>query len=112
MVSVGALGAVLWNQPAPWLAIPTSAFCTVLLPIAYFAFLLLMNQRSVLGSDMPHGGKRVAWNLLMALATAVATFISMWSMWSRIGWWSVVIAVGFIGLILVVHFARKCRAAG
>ena len=112
MVSVGALGAIFWKQPAPWLAIPTSAFCTVLLPIAYFAFLLLMNQRSVLGGDMPGGGKRIAWNLLMALATAVATFISMWSMWSRIGWWSVVIAVGFIGLILVVHFARRCRAAG
>lgn len=111
MVSVGALGAIFWKQPAPWLAIPTSAFCTVLLPIAYFAFLLLMNQQSVLLADMPRGGARVAWNLLMALATAVATFIAMWSMWSRIGWWSVAIAVAFIGLILVVHFARKREAA-
>jgi len=61
----------------------------------------------VLGGDMPRGGKRVAWNLLMALATAVATFISMWSMWSRIGWWSIVIIAAFVGLVLIVHFMRK-----
>jgi Mn2+/Fe2+ NRAMP family transporter len=107
MVSVGALGAIFWKQPAPWLAIPTSAFCTVLLPIAYFTFLLVMNQRGILGDSMPRGGKRILWNVLMALSTAVATFISVWSLWSRLKWWGILIIVAFVGLILIVHFIRK-----
>ncbi len=107
MVSVGAVGAILWKQPAPWLAIPTSAFCTVLLPIAYFIFLLVMNQRRILGDSVPRGGKRILWNVLMSLSTAVATFISVWSLWSRLRWWGIVIIIAFVALILIVHFTRK-----
>jgi hypothetical protein len=110
MVSFGALGAILWKQPAPWLAIPTSAFCTVLLPIAYFTFLLVMNQRSILGESVPRGGKRILWNVLMTLSTAVATFISVWSLWSRLRWWGIIIIVAFVGLILIVHFIRKAKS--
>ncbi len=109
MVSVGALAAIFWKQPAPWLAIATSAFCILLLPIAYFTFLLLMNNKSVLGDSMPRGGSRIAWNVLMVLATATASFVSMWSVWPRIGWWSIAIIAAFVGLILVVHFARKAK---
>ena len=109
MVSVGALAAIFWNQPAPWLAMPTSVFCIILLPIAYFAFLLLMNQRTMLGNSMPRGGKRLVWNILMIIATAVATLVSIWSLWSRIGGWSIVVIAAFVGLILVVHFKRKAK---
>ncbi|MHC4632593.1 MAG: divalent metal cation transporter, partial [Planctomycetota bacterium] len=36
MVSVGALGPFFWKDAMPWLAVPTSVFAMVLLPIAYF----------------------------------------------------------------------------
>jgi Mn2+/Fe2+ NRAMP family transporter len=107
IVSVGALSAIFWNRPAPWLAMPTSVFCIILLPIAYFAFSLLMNQKAMLGDNMPRGGKRVLWNALMIIATGIATLVSIWSLWSRLGWWSIVVIVAFIGLILIVHFIRK-----
>ncbi len=110
MVSVGALAAIFWKQPAPWLAMPTSAFCIILLPIAYFAFLLLMNQKAMLGDNMPRGGKRVLWNVLMIIATAVATLVAIWSLWSKIGArWSIIVVTAFVGLILVVHFTRKAK---
>ena len=35
MVSVGALGPFFWKDAAPYLAIPTSVFAMVLLPIAH-----------------------------------------------------------------------------
>lgn len=111
MVSVGALAAIFWKQPAPWLAMPTSVFCIILLPIAYFAFLLLMNQKTMLGDNMPRGGKRILWNVLMIIATTVATLVSIWSLWSKIGLaWSIVVVGAFVGLILVVHFQRKGKA--
>ncbi len=111
IVSVGALGAIFWEQPAPWLAMPTSAFCSILLPIAYFTFFILMNQKSTLGDSMPRGARRIIWNVLMALATTVATFISMWSLWTWMKTWSIAIIAAFVGFVLVVHFARKSKAA-
>jgi hypothetical protein len=111
IVSVGALGAIFWEQPAPWLAMPTSAFCSILLPIAYFTFFILMNQKRTLGDSMPRGGRRIIWNVLMALATTVATFISMWSLWTWMKTWSIAIIAAFVGFVLVVHFARKRKTA-
>jgi Mn2+/Fe2+ NRAMP family transporter len=109
IVAVGALAAIFWNAPAPWLAMPTSVFCIILLPIAYFAFLMLMNQKSMLGDSMPRGVKRVVWNILMVIATAVATLVSIWSLWSRLGRWSILIIAAFVGLILIVHFMRRAK---
>jgi Mn2+/Fe2+ NRAMP family transporter len=107
IVVPAALSAIFWKQPAPWLAMPTSVFCIILLPIAYLAFLLLMNQKAMLGDHMPQGAKRVLWNVLMVIATGAATLVSIWSLWSRLGGWSIVVIVVFVGLILVVHFIRK-----
>ena len=58
---------------------------------------------------MPRGGKRVVWNILMIIATAVATLVSIWSLWSRLGRWSIVIIAAFVGLILIVHFLQKAK---
>jgi len=109
IVVPAALSAIFWKQPAPWLAMPTSVFCITLLPIAYLAFFLLMNQKAMLGDHMPQGGKRVLWNILMVIATGIATLVSIWSLWSRLGGWSIAVIVVFVGLILVVHFIRKSK---
>jgi hypothetical protein len=106
IVGVGAIGAIFWRQPAPWLAIATSAFCSVLLPIAYVTFLIMMNTKSFLGTSMPTGARRMLWNVLMLFATAAASFVSVWSLWPRIGWWTVVLIAGFVGLSLIVHFVQ------
>jgi hypothetical protein len=111
MVSVGALGPFFWNQAMPWLAIPTSVFAMVLLPIAYFAFFLLMNQKTFMGKNMPTGVKRIIWNVLMALAAGAASFGSVWSLWSKLQWKGIALLVGFIVLCIVVHIFRKKPAA-
>jgi len=110
MVSVGALGPFFWKDAAPYLAIPTSVFAMVLLPIAYFAFFLLMNQKSFLGENMPIGVKRILWNVLMALAAGAASFGCVWSLWSKLQWKGIGLLVGFIVLCVVVHFVRKKKA--
>jgi Mn2+/Fe2+ NRAMP family transporter len=107
MVSVGALGPFFWKEAAPYLAIPTSVFAMVLLPIAYFAFFLLMNQKTFMGNNMPTGVKRIIWNVLMALAAGAASFGSVWSLWSKLQWKGIGLLVGFIVLCIVVHVFRK-----
>ena len=109
MVSVGALGPFFWKDAKLWLAIPTSVFAMVLLPIAYFAFFLLMNQKSFLGENMPIGVKRILWNVLMALAAGAASFGCVWSLWSKLQWLGIGLLVGFIVLCVIVHFLRPKR---
>jgi hypothetical protein len=111
MVCVGALGPFFWKDAAPYLAVPTSVFAMVLLPIAYFAFFFLMNQESYLGKYRPKGGKRVLWNVLMALAAGAAAFGSVWSLWSRLQWMGIILLVVFIVVVVVVRYARADKKA-
>jgi membrane protein YdbS with pleckstrin-like domain len=67
----------------------------------------MMNQKSLLKDNMPTGGKRIAWNLLMALAAGLASFGSIWSLWSKLRWTGIAILVGFILLAVVVQFVRR-----
>jgi Mn2+/Fe2+ NRAMP family transporter len=89
------------------MAIPTSVIGSSLLPIAYFTFLLLMNSRSVLGEDRIMGGRRLKWNILMVIATVIATAGSVWAIKDKtlkIGD-DLVIPVGMIGIgVLIVLF--------
>jgi len=107
---VGAVGSnTLWKGDArTWLAVPTSMFAFVLLPIAYIAFALMMNSKSLMGDDRLSGGKRLKWNLLMLLAVAFATAGSLWSMslqsYAKYGF----ISLGaFVALALIVQLARR-----
>ncbi len=80
----------------------------MLLPIAYCTFFLMMNSKSLMGDNMPRGGKRLKWNLLMGIAAAFATAGCLWSIklkgYATVGY----PAMGaFVVLALVVHFVRK-----
>ena len=72
-LAFGAYVPFVWKDAMFWLAVPTSVFGMVLLPIAYVTFLLLMNNRRVLGDATPSGGLRVGVNLLLGLAVVLAT---------------------------------------
>lgn len=69
----GALWPLIWKGESQfWLAILTSTFGMMLLPIAYITFFFMMNNRHLLGSEMPRGASRVVWNLLMFFSVAGA----------------------------------------
>ncbi|MDF7798989.1 divalent metal cation transporter [Pontiellaceae bacterium B1224] len=109
MPLIGVIGPFVWGQAKArfWLAVPTSVFGMVLLPIAYFSFFLLMNSKSLLKENMPTGGKRIAWNTAMLVAAGLASFGSFYSLWSKLQWTGIWILVGFIALAVIVHFVRK-----
>jgi len=109
--TVGALGPFLWQGNTKfWLAVPTSVFGMALLPIAYITFLLMMNSRSLLGDQRPHGPRRVVWNICMIVATAFATAAASWSVWSKAHWYGVAGVAVFVALALVAK-ARQTAAA-
>ena len=110
--AIGVLGPFVWSgKVAFWLAVPTSVFGMVLLPIAYFTFFLLMNNKMVLGDDMPTGRSRVTWNVLMGMACFLATVGAGWAIWDKARWVGVGAVVAFVALALFVHIQRLSKLA-
>ena len=103
----GALGFLfLWgdSESRLALAIPTSVFGLCLLPLAYITFILLMNNRTVLGDNMLKGGKRIAMNIAMGVAFVAASIGAGSAIWSKTefyfgsGW----VGVGAVALLVVL----------
>ena len=70
-------------------------------------FFLLMNNRAVLGDDMPKGGSRVLWNTLMGIACGLATLGASWSIWAKSGWYGVGGVVALVTLAVFVQLTRS-----
>jgi len=70
------LGVILWKSMGTWIALPTSAFCLILLPIPYVGWFILQNSARYLGDERPSGVRRLAWNGAM-LFTLIVTFSSV-----------------------------------
>lgn len=112
MVCVGVLGPFLWKGDAKmWLAVPTSVFAMVLLPIAYVVFALMMNNKTILGKDMPTGGRRILWNVLMAGSCTFAAIGSLWSLWSKLGWLGLLLFGLFVLVVITTHKKAKTKPA-
>lgn len=108
--ATGALGPFFWNKAQFWLAVPTSVFCFILMPIAYWAFTFMMNQRKLLKDEMPTGGRRVAWNVLMIIAATVMTVASLITVYDKAAKWGMAAVIAFILLVVIVHIVRKLRS--
>ena len=109
----GALGFLyLWSNAEAnfWLAVPTSVFGMVLLPIAYITFFLMINSKSLMGDAMPQGNKRIALNIAMLVALAAATVGAGWSVWSKVQWVGVAAVGVFFLSTVVAHFLRSGRS--
>ena len=108
---LGICFPLIWTgESKAALAIPTSVIGSSLLPIAYFIFFLMMNSKRLLGDAMPRGGKRIIWNVLMFIATSLATLGSVWALKGKmlggfplgkvgIGVLSVLFVIGIFGFI-------------
>ncbi|MEM9445320.1 MAG: divalent metal cation transporter [Verrucomicrobiota bacterium] len=107
MVFIGAIGPFAWNQAKLWLAIPTSVFGMVLLPIAYIAFFLLMNQKTLLGKQTPQGKMKFVWNGAMFVATLVAGGSSLWVLWSKLQFTGIFIFAAFFLAVLIGSKLKK-----
>ena len=105
--AVGVLGPFIWSGAAPYLAVPTSVSQFIVIPIAYTAFALVLNQRKLLGKDMPRGAGRWIWNLAMAFGVIAVTIGSVYMAHKKAGWWGIAGIAVFIGAVGVAHVLRR-----
>lgn len=105
----GALGfLLLWGDSEArfWLAVPTSVFGMILLPIAYVTFILMINSRALMKDALPAGNKRTMLNLAMLVAFVASTIGAGWSIWDKAGWKGAGAVAFFVLLAVTVHFMR------
>ena len=82
--------------------------------MAYVTFAVMMNSRRLLGDDLPRGGRRVLWNLLMTAALVICGSASVWTAWNLklanlpVGRWAL---AAFAAAILLGHVFMKRRHA-
>ncbi|MHC4172964.1 MAG: divalent metal cation transporter, partial [Planctomycetota bacterium] len=71
------VGVILWESMKTWIAIPTSAICGLMLPIAFIAFFILNNSKRYLGENKPTGVKALVWNIamLISIGATVASIV-------------------------------------
>ena len=114
-VSAGAVGfcwVFLWaGASKTYLAIVASTFAVLLLPIAYFAFLLMMNNRALMGDEKPTGFRMTVWNVLMVLSLGIVSFFAYTSLVKKIadeGTGQMVLGgVITFGLLMLIGFSAK-----
>ena len=119
---IGALAAVLcgffwfwfWTGDSKtYLVIIASSFAAILLPIAYFTFMALMNNRQLLGDEKPTGARMSIWNLLMTVGVLGAVAQSVAAISTKIGSENGPFVIGgvvtFLILALVGFSARPRR---
>ena len=84
-LAVGICWVSLWDgESKTYLAIVAGTFAILLLPIAYFAFFLMMNSRTLMGSEKPQGASMVVWNVLMLLSLGIVSAAAYTSLTDKI----------------------------
>lgn len=120
----GAAWPLIWDGPAKlWLAVLTSTFGMMLLPIAYFTFFMMMNSKTLMGDEKPTGGRMLAWNVLMVVSVLGAVIAAGSAVWEKVtpafdpgvalqtrivGGVVLAVAIVFI-LLVIVGFVLKPR---
>jgi len=110
----GFCGPFVWGNAdaRAALAIPTSVIGGSLLPIACFAFLLLLNSRRVLGDAAPRGGARLIVNVLLGVVTAITTFGSVWVLLGKGAWGTAgVVLLGVLAVLGLAGYVRRQNVA-
>ena len=71
----------------------------------------MMNSKSLLGDNRPEGSSLLRWNILMIIATTVATLGAAWASHGKIGWWGPGLILTFGALALLTRQKQPQKPA-
>lgn len=106
--ATGALWPLVWTGGArAWLTIVAGVFGAMLLPIAYVTFWVMMNSDSLLGEEVPRGGRRWLWNILLGFAAVAATAAGISAIVKKAGYPGLIFVAIYLVLLAVFHVRTK-----
>lgn len=84
LAATGVLWPALWKgESLAYLAVTTSTFGYVLFPIAFLAFIAMINSKKVLGDQVPTGRARLAWNIPLVISCIITGLAAGWTGWNK-----------------------------
>jgi len=84
LASTGVLWPLLWGgESKAYLAVTTSTFGYVLFPIAFLAFIAMINSKKVLGDQVPTGKAKLAWNIPLIVSCVITGLAAGWTGWNK-----------------------------
>ena len=84
LASTGVLWPLLWGgESKAYLAVTTSTFGYVLFPIAFLAFITMINSKKVLGDQVPTGKAKLAWNIPLIISCVITGLAAGWTGWNK-----------------------------
>jgi Mn2+/Fe2+ NRAMP family transporter len=108
---MGFFWFLIWTGTSKtYLVVAAGTFAVILLPIAYFAFFLMMNNEELMGDDKPTGGSRIVWNIAMLLSVFLAVAAACLSIQGKIASPQGGIVIGGVLtflLLMMVGFSAK-----
>lgn len=110
----GAFGPFYWGAltSATDVATITATVGMILLPIAYVAFILLINNRKVMGDDKPTGGKAALLNVVLILGVGLISVGAVRAVYAKMAWAGIGLMIAFIlvAALWPIVFGRKHEA--
>ncbi len=85
LIFISATASIFFKGARMWLVIYAGVMAAVLLPIAYGAFMFIINSKKVLDAEAPRGKSRLVWNVLMACSLVASSAASIWVLYQKIG---------------------------
>ena len=110
LILISAVASVFFKGARMWLVIYAGVMAAVLLPIAYGAFIYLINSSKVLGAQRPSGGRRILWNVLMACSLLMSSIASVWVLYQKIGLAGPALFAAFFAVVVVSALILKRRS--
>jgi len=107
IIALSAVASVFFKGAKMWLVIHAGVIAMVLLPIAYGAFLVIMNSEKILGQERPSGGKRALWNALMCCSLAASSVASLYVLWNKLGYIGPTVFAAFLALVVASNLLLK-----
>ena len=111
--TTGVLWPLMWSgETRAWLTIVAGVFGAMLLPIAYVTFWAMMNNRNLLGEEIPRGSKRLLWNVLMGIAAIAAAGAGVSAIIKKAGKSGLWFVAGYLVLLALGHLAMSGQRSG
>lgn len=107
LIAISAIASVFFKGAKMWLVIHAGVIAMVFLPVAYIAFMVIMNSRKILGNEVPQGGKRAIWNALMTCSVIASSCASLWVLWNKLGAWGPAIFALFAVAVIISNRMLK-----
>ncbi|MDA8563429.1 divalent metal cation transporter [Mariniblastus sp.] len=108
---MGFFWFLIWTGASrTYLVVVAGTFAVILLPIAYLAFFLMMNNEDLMGDDKPVGVRRIIWNIAMLLSVLLAVAAACLAIQGKISSPQGGMVVGGVAtflLLMMVGFAAK-----